>query len=189
MLLFDDDDNTQITFENEDNHDSINVPVEDENQAGPSNMEPPIICDEHQRDAMDMEELTTNNEEGRHQASADPNPAPGPIRVPRGRRRRELLAQREEEASNASLLLSQTLNSMIVNLKEGQQQQDQAMEEERSYRNSLLSELRRHNDLVESQQALLKQMVEEQKKMSSALFYVVGSISQHLAPTDQSQNL
>ncbi|XP_077340708.1 uncharacterized protein LOC143984345 [Lithobates pipiens] len=148
LLLFDDDDNTQITFqtENEENCGSIN----DETQAGPSNMD---------------------NEEGRHQASI---PAPGPIRVPRGRRRREILAQRQEEANSASMLLANTLNSMSGNLRERQQQHDQALEEQRSFRNSLITELRRHNDLAESQQAILKEMVEEQKKMSSALFYLVG---------------
>ncbi|XP_077348685.1 uncharacterized protein LOC143997117 isoform X2 [Lithobates pipiens] len=159
LLLFDDDDNTQITFqtENEENCGSIN----DETQAGPSNMD---------------------NEEGRHQASI---PAPGPIRVPRGRRRRELLAQRQEEANSASMLLANTLNSMSGNLRERQQQHDQALEEQRSFHNSLITELRRHN---ESQEAILKEMEEEQKKMSSALFYLVGSISQQLPTTDQSQN-
>ncbi|XP_077348684.1 uncharacterized protein LOC143997117 isoform X1 [Lithobates pipiens] len=179
LLLFDDDDNTQITFqtENEENCGSIN----DETQAGPSNMEPPVVCDEQQGVIME-EELPTNNEEGRHQASI---PAPGPIRVPRGRRRRELLAQRQEEANSASMLLANTLNSMSGNLRERQQQHDQALEEQRSFHNSLITELRRHN---ESQEAILKEMEEEQKKMSSALFYLVGSISQQLPTTDQSQN-
>ncbi|XP_040190199.1 myb-related transcription factor, partner of profilin-like isoform X2 [Rana temporaria] len=191
LMLFTDDDSTQILVEYEVMEDSNlcapeEVQNEEDPQPGPSHPDQLENVTHNNDGAVDAVPLT-NQEEERVEVAPAINSSSGPIRVPRGRRRRQLIADRVEAAGNASVQLEQTLHSLREGLRDRQTTQDSIL-------TSIVGEMRRSNENMErlttavlQQQIIFKEMLEEHKKMSLALMHLVGHMTlppQQLARMD-----